>query len=89
LSKVQELQFWKERCESLKRDLEAAKLHRAEVETRYRGGSILSEDFYGYRRAVEAENDALTEYSRALRIYANLAIHGKASDDHADTARGA
>lgn len=88
MSNVQEVQFWKERCESLKRELEAAKLHRAEVETRYRGGSKLAEDFLTYRRALEAENDALTEYSRALRIYAN-AIHGKALDDHAATARGA
>ena len=88
MSNAQNLQFWKGRCESLKRELEAARVHRAEVETRHRGQSILSEDFLAYQGALESENAALTEYSRALRIYADLAINGRVSDDQAKS-RGA
>lgn len=55
-----------------KADLDAARAHAASLKPD--GGPDAN---YAYAQAITAETNALAEYSRVLRIFADLIIHGK------------
>ncbi len=38
---------------------------------------------FAYRRALQAENVALAEYKRILRVFADLVVEGKTPDESA------
>ncbi len=76
--------YWKERWHKAKLDLETARARHQAVKER-------SEDRYeadnAYRSSLEQETAALIEYSRVLRIYTDLVVHGKlpTADDERKT----
>ena len=63
---------WRERWLKAKADLDAARARVASLKPA--GGP---DGNYAYARAVMDETDALAEYSRVLRLYADLVVHGK------------
>jgi hypothetical protein len=71
--------YWKDRWLKAKADLEAV---RTRVESlKHDASSALGPDGgYAYARAMMDETTALIEYSRALRIYTDLVVHGKLPD---------
>ena len=76
---------WKERLSTAKLDLDAA---RANVQSVKDDASGLSGPDGGYAharytRAMMDETAALIEYSRVLRIYTDLMVHGNLPDEHA------
>ena len=75
----QELEtLWKQRWDEAKRKLELAAIHVEQIEQQTRSGDA-------YRQALEAEILAAAEYSRVLRIYTDLAVHGKTPEEVAES----
>ena len=74
--------YWKERLSTAKRVLDAAQ---ANVQSVKDNACLDSPDgtyaHARYTRAVLAETTALVEYSRVLRIYTDLMVHGKMPDE--------
>ncbi len=64
--------LWRERCLDVRRQFELARLHR---ETQ-RGG-----DTEAYRDALGRESAALAEYTRLLKLYTDLLVHGTVPDE--------
>ncbi len=74
--------YWEKRWNTARADLEAA---RARVEAFKNGISSASGpdglySYSGYARAMMEETAALIQYSRVLRIYTDLKVHGKLPD---------
>ena len=75
--------YWKERWQNAKLALEVARAHVQALKE-----NVLPSDRYGsdsanaYKSALEQETAALIEYSRVLRIYTDLVVHGKLPDDN-------
>ncbi|HEY1240786.1 MAG TPA: hypothetical protein VGF16_09530 [Bryobacteraceae bacterium] len=66
---------WRERWDKTKLDLDAA---RAQVESVKDSPSVNGpNNSYAYASALSHESAALMEYSRVLRIYTDLVVHGK------------
>ncbi len=68
--------YWKERLSTAKHLLDAARVNVQSVKVDADG----PDGTYAharYTRAVLAETTALVEYSRVLRIYTDLMVHGK------------
>lgn len=72
--------YWKERWLKAKLELEAARFHLQSVKSTL-SGSYGADGAYAYARAIKGESDALIEYSRTLRIYTDLVVHGKLPDN--------
>ena len=71
--------YWREQWETAKLDLDAA---RAQVESiKDACGAPGPGGAYAYASALNRETAALIEYSRVLRIYTDLMVHGKRPDD--------
>ena len=71
-------QHWKERWREAKLNLEAARAQVASVKDL----SVGPDYGYAYRSAFTKETAALIEYSKVLRIYTDLVVHGKLPDDN-------
>lgn len=74
--------YWKERLSTAKIILDAA--HANVQSVKYDAGLDGPDGTYAharYTRAVLAETTALVEYSRVLRIYTDLMVHGKVPDE--------
>lgn len=69
---------WQERCLKAKLDLEKARAH---VQTVKENMSYGADTGNAYKLALEQETAALIEYSRVLRIYADLVFHGRVPDE--------
>ncbi len=61
-----------------KADLEAARAHVQSIKQELSSGLLDSAN--AYKSALEQETAALIEYSRVLRIYTDLVVHGKLPD---------
>jgi hypothetical protein len=86
-STPQELEkLWKQRWDAAKLKLELAAISVTQIEQQ-----MPSKDD-AYRQALEAEIHAAVEYTRVLRIYTDLVVHGmipKEADSKIDRAGGA
>ena len=71
-------QHWKARWQEAKLNLEAA---RAQVES-VKDLCIGPDGRYAYRSALAQETAALISYSKVLRIYTDLVVHGKLPDNN-------
>ncbi len=69
---------WKQRWHKTKLDLEAARAH---LQTMKDNMSYGVDTGNAYKSALERETAALIEYSRVLRIYTDLVVHGKVPDE--------
>ena len=65
---------WKHRWEEAKLQLELAAIHAKQIEQQMMPIDV-------YREALEAEILASVEYTRVLRIYTDLVVHGKVPDE--------
>jgi hypothetical protein len=75
--------YWKDRWHNAKLDLDAA---RTRVDSlKHDAASALGPDggyaYAAYARAMMNETAALIEYSKILRIYTDLVVHGKLPDE--------
>lgn len=82
--------YWREQWQMAKLDLDAA---RTQVESIRDSCGVHGPDGgYAYASALNRETAALIEYSRVLRIYTDLMVHGRRPDDNdepkAASARG-
>ena len=73
--------YWKERWWKAKLDLDAARAH---VESLKSDSASGPDGSYAHARAMVDETAVLIEYSRVLRIYTDLMVHGKLPDDPND-----
>ena len=65
--------LWRQRWHQAKLNLEIARIHYREID-KAPANKISSED---HQRAAEAVRAAIAEYSRVLKIYTDLKVHGK------------
>lgn len=79
--------YWKERWLQAKLELEAARAHVQSVKSTL-SGPYGADGAYAYARAIQGETTALIEYSRTLRIYTDLVVHGKVPDNEERQAAG-
>ena len=81
--------YWKERWDTAKADLEAAhaRVEALKGSASSGSGSDATYSYSKYARAMSDETAALIEYSRVLRIYTDLVVHGKLPDDPAERTR--
>ena len=80
LKKVTEL--WRKRLDDAKLRVDFARQYKKEVERDFPVGSIPTADGnFAFHRALRAENVALAEYNRVLRIYGHLILHGEVPDE--------
>jgi len=70
--------YWKERSLRAKADLDTA---RSRVQSSKDDLSSGVDGSYAYARAMMDETHALVEYSRVLRIYTDLVVHGNLPDE--------
>ena len=75
--------YWKERWHKAKVQLEAARAHLSAMKDDASAGTGNA-----YRSALEQETAALIEYSRVLRIYTDLVVHGKSPEDKESATAG-
>lgn len=68
--------LWRDRCLEARRQFEVARL-RVDV----LNSSAMLGDSNAYRDALEAASATLAEYSRVLRLYTDLMVHGKIPDE--------
>ena len=80
--------YWEERCLQAKLKLEAARAHVQSVKSTL-SGPYGADGAYAYTRAIKGETTALIEYSRTLRIYTDLVVHGKLPGNEDPQAAGA
>jgi hypothetical protein len=70
--------LWRSRLNEARLRVELARNFMQEVQRDFKSGTIPQPDGdFAYRRAVHAENTALAEYSRILRVYHDLSVNGK------------
>jgi len=65
--------LWRERCLEARRQFELARLQAAQTQ---RAG-----DANAYRDALERESAACDEYTRVLKLYTDLLVHGRIPDE--------
>jgi len=78
--------YWRERWQQAKLDLDAARSRVLSVKDDAFAGVAGPDGGYAharYTRAMMDETTALVEYSRILRIYTDLVVHGKVPDEAA------
>lgn len=78
--------YWRERWQKAKLDLDAARSRVLSVKDDALSGLSGLDGGYAqarYTRAMMDETTALLEYSRILRIYTDLMVHGKVPDEAA------
>ena len=81
--------YWKERWLRAKLELEAARAHVQSIKHDLLSGPHGADGAYAFARAIEGETAALLEYSRTLRIYTDLVVHGKLPDNEKPQAASA
>lgn len=83
--------YWREQWQMAKLDLDAARAHVESVKDSC--GVHGPDGAYAYASALSQETGALVEYSRVLRIYTEVMVHGRRPDDSDErrvaSARGA
>ena len=72
---------WKERLQNAKLELEHARDDLLAIKDQFSSGIDGPDGGYAYRQAICKETAALIEYSRVLRIYTDLAVHGKVPEE--------
>lgn len=74
---------WKERWRKAKLDLESARAHVLSFKDHVSSGLYGPDGDNAYQAAMAGETAALIEYSRVLRIYTDLVVHGKLPNEQA------
>ena len=74
-------ELWRRRLASAKLRLDFARNYLNEVQTDFPIDDGSPDGQYAYQRAIRAENGALAEYHRALRIYTDLVMDGKLPEE--------
>ena len=70
--------LWRRRLEDAKLRLDFARNYKNEVERDFPTGGLPTPDGnFAHHHALRAENLALAEYNRVLRIYRHLTLHGE------------
>jgi hypothetical protein len=73
---------WRKRVTDAKLRLDLARNYVKEVQRDLPRDDIPAPDGdYAYRKALHAENSALAEYKRVLRIFTDLTVNGKIPDE--------
>jgi len=74
--------LWYRRLTDAKVRLEFAHQYKREIEGDFKAGSIPGSDGHlSFERALRAEYIVLADYSRVLRIFNDLVVHGKAPSE--------
>jgi hypothetical protein len=74
---------WHQRVEEAKLRLDSARQYTTEVERNFPIGEVPPPDGnFVRRRALQAENVALGDFHRVLRIYTELVVNGKVPDEN-------
>lgn len=75
-------ELWRERLKDAKLRLEFAYNYVKEVQKDLEAGGVPAPDGnFAFARAIKAENFALAEYNRVLRIFGDLLVQGKIPDE--------
>jgi hypothetical protein len=72
--------LWRERTDLARRRYRIAKAECAKAISE-QSDAAPPDGTFGYRKALRAENAALAEYSRVLRIFGDLVANGKMPQD--------
>jgi len=76
--------LWRSRVTDAKLRLEFARLFLKEVQTDLAANVVpMADGQFAFRQALRAENAALAEYNRVLRIYTDLTMNGTVPDEDA------
>ncbi len=76
--------LWRERLNTAKLRLDFARQYMKEVQRDRNSGDIPGPDGnFAYQKALRAENTALAEYNRVLRVFTKLVVDGKIPDERA------
>ena len=76
--------LWRSRVTDAKLRLEFARLFLKEVQTDLAADVVpVADGQFAFRQALRAENAALAEYNRVLRIYTDLTMNGTVPDEDA------
>ena len=81
--------FLKQKWQTAKQSLEAARSHRKDVERENSTETMVSAGYLAYEQALKAENLALTEYARMTRVYTDFLLHREVPEEKVKTAGGA
>lgn len=74
--------LWRSRLSDAKLRLDFARHYMREVQREYPASDIPVPDHsFAFKKALKAENYALTEYERLLRIYTALTVDGVTPDE--------
>ena len=75
-------QLWRSRVKDAQLRLDFARNYLAEVQRDFPPGDVPSPDgSFALQKALRAENFALAEYHRVLRMFTDLVLHGTIPDD--------
>jgi hypothetical protein len=75
-------QLWHQRLTDAKLRLEFARNYMSEVKRDFSSGDIPeNEEAFAHAKALRAENFALNEYNRVLRIFTDLTVNGLNPDE--------
>jgi hypothetical protein len=75
-------ELWRSRLNEARLRVELARNFLHEVQRDFQDGTVPQPDGnFAYQRALKAENTALAEYSRILRVYHDLTMAGKIPEE--------
>lgn len=76
-------ELWRKRLNTAKLRLEFARNYVAELQRDLQTGALPSPDGgFAYQQALRAENNALAEFRRVLKIFTDLTVDGKIPEDN-------
>lgn len=74
--------LWNQRLNDAKLRLDFARNYTSEVQRDYPSGDIPENEYhFAHSKGLRAENSALAEYNRVLRIFTDLTAHGMIPDE--------
>ena len=76
-------ELWRGRLNEARLRVELARNFMREIQQDFKNGTMPQPDGnVAFQRAVRAENSALAEYSRVLRVFHDLTVNGKIPDEN-------
>lgn len=69
-------ELWRQRVKDAKLRVDFARIYREEIARDFPAKERNADGHFAHQRALTAENLALEEYDRILRIYTNLIVNG-------------
>jgi len=75
-------ELWRDRLNEARLRVELARNFLREIQQDFKNGTMPQPDGdFAFQRAGRAENSALAEYSRVLRVFHDLTVKGKIPDE--------